>query len=1101
MSSIFFHSRNSSPSNKSRNDSVFSPSQKFKADFYFEALVRGEISSIDRLAGKRDAIFNATRSSLKPYRDFIKNSIEAERKKTDYECNFKILKSHDTYTVNWVYPRYSILKTQITPELYLNIEGIELKKEKNRIIFETSDIMVTFTKDDVELSKEDKKFITIRNAPKWNETIKNFNPNETITLNNNSIKYKYSNTNITKGTKIFQNGNAYTIRSIIKENEASIDFELEPQQPFISTKESIAIGNKSFFITPIKPKPEKLFYTSNNKPWDFQKEDDEYFSDENPISTDVKDENGIVYKLKPYNNSKKGRNRAIIQLLDDANIEEGEKSSSDYFVENEMLKEVYQDNKANAFKVLKIKTDDHQLYVEKVSKTGNQLNSNFPIKMVVDLNNLYRQRDAIKALSETPVRGHRNLIRLFEDKERCSWPTSNPHKVDEWFVLDKPPYQGKATEAQRSFVEKALGANDFMLLEGPPGSGKTTAILELILQFVKEGKRILLTASTHVAIDNILERIRDYPEVTPLRIGRESSIGESVKEFLIDNKVEELIEKGFEEECAERFLLDSSNLVCGTTMGIQNHPDFRRNQDDAKITQPIYDVMIIDEASKTTFQEFLVPALFAKKWIIIGDIQQLSPYTENEYLKSHLTRCIDEKTQSLCALMDTLDSLKNQSKKGFANPECNLYPLAIELPLNCTIKDFKNYYTEKFKYIPSKIAYIKHKTPFDYDSDKEISWLDLYLKELVIIEPGLLKNIINYIPETFYIVSLQTANYSNEAFSRRKSLLDGHERSGRIQNLKDLNRSISQPWVERVSWRLVRKFERRNLKESFYEKSLEKLIPEKDEKTRNTIDEVEHIFFPSILELLQKGNQESQKYKTTLTSGFKNGFLESTFSQRFERLDYQHRMHPDISKFSREHFYGATRGVAELKDGEEINREWRFNRYPSRAVWIDVRRDPKIEQKNEKVNKNFTERNVIRDELDHFIQWAKIPDNMPDNKKVGWTVAILSYYRPQEGILRDMLQKYTNQPNNFSHFKKDNVEIQLYTVDKFQGREADVVFISMCRNRGIGFMDNTNRMNVALTRAKYQRVIVGDKNLFARQPHSEELQDLAKSSTPFSLSR
>jgi superfamily I DNA and/or RNA helicase len=97
-----------------------------------------------------------------------------------------------------------------------------------------------------------------------------------------------------------------------------------------------------------------------------------------------------------------------------------------------------------------------------------------------------------------------------------------------------------------------------------------------------------------------------------------------------------------------------------------------------------------------------------------------------------------------------------------------------------------------------------------------------------------------------------------------------------------------------------------------------------------------------------------------------------------------------------------------------------------------------------------------------------------------------------------MLQKYTGQPNKISHFKKDNIEIQLYTVDKFQGREADVVFISMCRNRGIGFMDNTNRMNVALTRAKYQRVIVGDKALFENQHFSDELRDLSKRSTPFS---
>ena len=47
--------------------------------------------------------------------------------------------------------------------------------------------------------------------------------------------------------------------------------------------------------------------------------------------------------------------------------------------------------------------------------------------------------------------------------------------------------------------------------------------------------------------------------------------------------------------------------------------------------------------------------------------------------------------------------------------------------------------------------------------------------------------------------------------------------------------------------------------------------------------------------------------------------------------------------------------------------------------------------------------------------------------------------------------------------------------------EADMVFISMVRGKSIGFMDNINRLNVALTRAKYQRVIVGDIEFFRKQ--------------------
>lgn len=72
-------------------------------------------------------------------------------------------------------------------------------------------------------------------------------------------------------------------------------------------------------------------------------------------------------------------------------------------------------------------------------------------------------------------------------------------------------------------MKKAIATDDFALLEGPPGSGKTTTILELILQLLKLGKKILLSASTHVAIDNVLERIYNGDidnNVEALRIGR-----------------------------------------------------------------------------------------------------------------------------------------------------------------------------------------------------------------------------------------------------------------------------------------------------------------------------------------------------------------------------------------------------------------------------------------------------------------------------------------------------------------------------------------------------------------------------------------------------
>ena len=53
--------------------------------------------------------------------------------------------------------------------------------------------------------------------------------------------------------------------------------------------------------------------------------------------------------------------------------------------------------------------------------------------------------------------------------------------------------------------------------------------------------------------------------------------------------------------------------------------------------------------------------------------------------------------------------------------------------------------------------------------------------------------------------------------------------------------------------------------------------------------------------------------------------------------------------------------------------------------------------------------------------------------------------------------------------------IELCTVDRFQGHEADFVLISFVNKRATSFLQSPNRLNVALTRARYQRVIIGDR--------------------------
>ncbi len=51
---------------------------------------------------------------------------------------------------------------------------------------------------------------------------------------------------------------------------------------------------------------------------------------------------------------------------------------------------------------------------------------------------------------------------------------------------------------------------ELALIHGPPGTGKTTTIVELIIQSVQRGERVLAVAPSNIAIDNIAERLVPY---------------------------------------------------------------------------------------------------------------------------------------------------------------------------------------------------------------------------------------------------------------------------------------------------------------------------------------------------------------------------------------------------------------------------------------------------------------------------------------------------------------------------------------------------------------------------------------------------------------
>ncbi|XVE65223.1 hypothetical protein DITRI_Ditri07aG0163900 [Diplodiscus trichospermus] len=187
------------------------------------------------------------------------------------------------------------------------------------------------------------------------------------------------------------------------------------------------------------------------------------------------------------------------------------------------------------------------------------------------------------------------------------------------------------------------------------------------------------------------------------------------------------------------------------------------------------------------------------------------------------------------------------------------------------------------------------------------------------------------------------------------------------------------------------------------------------------------------------------------------------------RLQVQYRMHPCLSEFPSNSFYEGT-----LQNGVTINERqssgidfpWPV---PNRPMFFYVQMGQEEISASGTSYLNRTEAANVEKIVTTFLRSGIVPSQIGVITPYEGQRAYIVNYMSRNGALRQQLYK----------------EIEVASVDSFQGREKDYIILSCVRSnehQGIGFLNDPRRLNVALTRARYGIVILGNPKVLSKQP-------------------
>eukprot|EP00117_Sycon_ciliatum_P000022 scpid12991/ scgid5261/ DNA2-like helicase; DNA replication ATP-dependent helicase-like homolog len=166
---------------------------------------------------------------------------------------------------------------------------------------------------------------------------------------------------------------------------------------------------------------------------------------------------------------------------------------------------------------------------------------------------------------------------------------------------------------QRHAIDRALCAQDYALILGMPGTGKTTTIACLVRILVLCGRSVLLTSYTHSAVDNILLKLI-ADGVDFVRLGQRHKVHPAVHPYL-----SEVACSQFSTVSQLEHFYTGKKVMATTCHGIGH----------SALARQSFDVCIVDEASQITMLMCFGPIRLAETFVLVGDQYQLPPLVQS----------------------------------------------------------------------------------------------------------------------------------------------------------------------------------------------------------------------------------------------------------------------------------------------------------------------------------------------------------------------------------------------------------------------------------------------------------------------------------------